>query len=151
MSRSCVVIVLGGLVSSCAKGPAPPSYSPVLGTQQVYYDDTGSISEFQRLAVKDDARWNDLWAQVTFGQPSPPPKPAVDFTREMLIVAAAGPMSPGDRIRVDSVGVEAEVFVVVVSTIRECQDFPANVYPVAIVKVARSERPVTFRERREDC
>ena len=79
---------------------------------------------------------------------SPPAMPVVDFQREMLIVAAAGRMSPGDRIQIDSVGVREDLYVVVVSTVVECEPFPADAYPVVIVRVPRDERAVAFSEKR---
>ena len=68
----------------------------------------------------------------------------------MIIVVGAGRMSPGDQIRVDSIGVRTEdYYVVVVKITEECQPFPADVYPLEIVRVARDDRPVVFEVKRE--
>jgi hypothetical protein len=75
--------------------------------------------------------------------------PTVDFGRDMVLVVGAGRMSPGDQIRVDSAGVRRGFFVAVVRTIVECRPFPAEAFPLEIVKVPRSDRQATFEERRE--
>ena len=89
------------------------------------------------------------WAQATSTQPAPPPLPTVDFEREMVLVVGAGRMTPGDQIHVDSAGVRRDFFVAVVRTIVQCRPFPADAYPLEIVRVARSDKTATFVERRE--
>ncbi len=142
---------VGAFITAAACGSgvsAPVPLSPILATQEIYYDDGGGFPEFQRLVVRDLVRWEDVWVRATFGQPSPPARPAVNFERYMLIVAAAGRMNPGDRIQIDSVGVREELYVVIVNTVVECEPFPADAYPVIIVRVARDDRAVAFSEKR---
>jgi hypothetical protein len=127
----------------------PMGLSPVLSSARVYYDDGPGFPDSVRMAVQDQTTFEDVWARATYSQPSPPPIPPVDFTNEMILVVAAGRMSPGDQIRVDSIGVRGDFYVVVVRTIVQCQPFPADAYPLEIVRVPRDERPVTFSERRE--
>lgn len=152
MMRQRLVLSVGALVTAVACGGGGASallpLRPILGTQQIYYDDGGGFSDFERMVVRDQERWKDVWVRATYDQPSPPAIPAVDFDREMLIVAAAGRMSPGDRIQIDSVGVREDLYVVVVVTVVECQPFPADAYPVVIVRVPRDERAVVFSEKR---
>lgn len=152
MMRQWLVLSVGALATAVACGGGGASallpLRPILGTQQIYYDDGGGFPDFARIMVRDQERWEDVWARATFDQPSPPAMPVVDFQREMLIVAAAGRMSPGDRIRIDSVGVREDLYVVVVSTVVECEPFPADAYPVVIVRVPRDERAVAFSEKR---
>ncbi len=149
--RLWMVLSVGAFITTAACGggvSAPVPLSPILATQQVYYDDGGGYPEFDRLVVRDLARWEDVWARATSGRPSPPARPAVNFERDMLIVAAAGRMNPGDRIQIDSVGVRGELYIVIVSTIVECEPLPADVFPVTIVRVARDDRAVVFSEKR---
>ena len=132
----------------------PASLAPVTASTRLYSDDGPAFTDSVRLAVRDMATWQQVWAQATSTQGSPPPLPAVDFTKDMVLVAAAGQMHPGDQIRVDSAGVRAGVFVAVVHTITACRPFPAAAYPLDIVRVTRSDLEVTWMERRErapDC
>jgi hypothetical protein len=131
-----------------------PSLTPVLATARLYSDDGPAFTDSVRLAVQDMATWQQVWAQATSTQAAPPQLPQVDFAREMVLVAAAGQMHPGDQIRIDSAGVRAGVFVAIVRTITACRSFPAAAYPLDIVRVPRNERQVTWTERRErapDC
>ena len=54
-----------------------------------------------------------------------------------------------DQIHVDSAGVRRDFFVAVVRTIVQCRPFPADAYPLEIVRVTRSDKTATFVERRE--
>jgi hypothetical protein len=159
MRRPIVVLVVVGAVTAtaCARGGGAavvPSLAPVTASTRLYSDDGPAYTDSVRLAVRDMTTWQNVWAQATSTQGQPPQLPQVDFAREMVLVAAAGQMHPGDQIRVDSAGVRAGVFVAVVRTITACRPFPAAAYPLDIVRVARSDLEVTWTERRErapDC
>jgi hypothetical protein len=160
MRRTIVVLLaMGGVVTglACGRGGGggiTTSLTPVLPSTRLYSDDGPAFTDSVRLAIRDMATWQQVWAQATSTQGSPPPLPQVDFTQEMVLVAAAGQMHPGDQIRIDSAGVRAGVFVAIVRTITACRPFPAAAYPLDIVRVQLSEREVTWTERRErapDC
>ncbi|MDH4349753.1 MAG: hypothetical protein OEW80_02850 [Gemmatimonadota bacterium] len=161
MRRPIVVLLVAmGAVtaSACARGGAAPTVvaalAPVTASTRLYSDDGPAFTDSVRLAVRDMATWQQVWAQATSTQGEPPPLPQVDFSQEMVLVAAAGQMHPGDQIRVDSAGVRTGVFVAVVRTITACRPFPAAAYPLDIVRVRRSDLEVTWAERRErapDC
>jgi len=150
-------VVGAGTALACARGggaTVAPSLAPVTASTRLYSDDGPAFTDSVRLAVRDMATWQQVWAQATSTQGEPPPLPQVDFSREMVLVAAAGQMHPGDQIRVDSAGVRAGVFVALVRTITACRQFPAAAYPLDIVRVLRSDLEVTWSERRErapDC
>ena len=138
------------LVAACHRGAAGMEMlTPVLSTARVYYDDGPAFCDSVRMVVRDGAAWRTVWAQATSAQPAPPPLPAVDFEREMVLVVGAGKMTPGDQIHVDSAGVRRDFFVAVVRTIVQCRPFPADAYPLEIVRVTRSDKTATFVERRE--
>ena len=137
-------------VAACHRGPPGLEVlTPVLSTARVYYDDGPAFRDSVRMVVRDGAAWRTVWAQATSTQPAPPPLPTVDFEREMVLVVGAGRMTPGDQIHVDSAGVRRDFFVAVVRTIVQCRPFPADAYPLEIVRVTRSDKPPTFVERRE--
>ena len=151
MSRRIGVLVSAfTLVSACAH--APPGLEvlvPVVSSARVYYDDGPAFKDSVRLVVRDSTTWKRVWAQATSTQPSPPPLPVIDFDHEMAVVVGAGRMTPGDQIRVDSAGTRGGFFVAVVRTIVECRPFPAEAYPLEIVRVAATDKPPSFVERRE--
>src|SRR5439155_15027409 len=114
---------------------------------RVYYDDGPAFRDSVRIVVRDGDAWRAVWAQATSTQPSPPPLPAVDFTREMVLVVGAGRMTPGDQIHVDSAGVRRDFFVAVVRTIVQCRPFPAPASPLDIVRLSRSGNAATCSQR----
>lgn len=153
------VVGLAVLLGLCG-GPPPPSstLAPVPDRARLYYDDSGGVTDSLRLAVRDQEAFEELWSRATSRRSDPPPRPDVDFEERMVVVAAAGRMEPGDRIRVDSVGVRQrrtpegdteEVLAVVVRTVRECGGFQGDAYPVEILSVQRFDGPVDFLERQE--
>jgi hypothetical protein len=100
------------------------------------------------MVVRDPATWGAVWRTANENQASVPPIPAVDFDTHMVLVVGAGRMRPGDQIRVDSLGVRGNAFVAVVRITEECQPFPADVYPLEIVKAPRDTRELIFDIRR---
>jgi hypothetical protein len=121
-------------------------FSPVTSTSLVYRDDGGGIQDSLRVVIQDEALWQEMWQRATSAQMSPPPRPAVDFEREMLLLVAAGRKRPGDQIQVDSVGVRNDIFYVFVGTTQGCGQIEADVYPLEIVRVNETERQVVFQE-----
>ncbi|HUG40046.1 MAG TPA: hypothetical protein VMM12_06165 [Longimicrobiales bacterium] len=145
--------------AGCARGPAlPEPLGPVPETARLYYDDGGGLADSARLVIRGEAMWQDVWQRATAQRPAPPPLPVIDFDRDMILVVAAGRMTPEDQIRVDSVGVRRErtadgedrdALTVIVRTTQGCGRFASEAYPVEIVRVRRFDGPVSFVERRE--
>ena len=140
---------VGGLAVTIACHHGSVNLTPVVSTARVYYDDGPAFRDSVRMVVRDRATWQTVWAQATSTQASPPPLPAINFSREMVVLVGAGKMTPGDQIHVDSVGVRGDAYLVVVHTTVQCRPFPAAVYPLEIVRVPRSDRRTEFAERRE--
>lgn len=145
-------------VLGCGGGPEPPQpLAAVPTTARLYYDNLGGIRDSLTLVIRTEAEWRDLWTRATSVQPSPPPIPTVDFENEMVLVVAAGPMTPEDQIRVDSVGVrevvnmEGERERVLTATVRiivGCGGFGGEAFPLEIVRVRDYRGEVDFRVSR---
>jgi hypothetical protein len=136
------------------KPPPPPKPAPppdemrAVGPEnRIYYDDATAFRDSVRLTIRDAEAWQDAWTKATQEQAAPPALPEIDFARYMLLLVSAGPMRPGDEIRVDSAGVQSSRPVAVIRTTVECQPFPGSSYPTEIVRVPRSDSAVTFVER----
>jgi hypothetical protein len=142
LSASALAVACGG-----GSGPPLPPVRPVPLSDLVFRTDRLGIADSVRIVVRDDAAWGDVWSRATAGEPNVSLDRRIDFTREMVLVAAAGRMDTGSQIQIDSVGHRGEDFVAVVRTLEEC-GFQSDAYPVVIVRVARTERPVRWEERR---
>jgi len=107
------------------------------------------ISESTRLVVRDAAVWADTWARIRPERPAPA-LPAVDFSREMLIVAGLGTRpSGGHSIIVESASREGESLQVVIRTETPvgCVGIAALTAPVDVARVPRTDGDVRFTER----
>ena len=117
----------------------------------------GGISQRARLVIRDRAEFNELWNNKIMSNLSDkPPLPEVDFSREMLIVAAMGQQPSPYEIIIDSAcEVDNQLEVLVRST----KFLPCGLYPgllpqtVDIVRLPKTDLPVVFRETEvtSDC
>ena len=137
--------VFGTGCRSRAAVVAPPAaiVSPTMDV--LYQDDAGAVRDSSMWAVSDSAELATQWKRVTAASLSPPPVPAVNFRREMLLFVAAGPRKAGDRIHVDSTRVVGEALHAFVTITEACPRMPVNVYPLEVVKVTPTRRRVEFR------
>ena len=147
----------GGGRATAPAAPAGPTWSALPSTALVYYDNSGGVQDSLRLVIRDAAALREIWQQATAAQTSPPPMPDVNFDQEMVLVVAAGRMTPEDMLRVDSIAVREErvpgsgpkrTMEVVVHTIQGCRTFNSDAYPLAVLRVQRFPGEVRFTERR---
>jgi hypothetical protein len=79
------------------------------------YTTYSGLADSARLVVRDSVSWRRLWSAINRPFVPPPPMPAIDFDREMVVVAALGarPTSGYDvvieRAERDSAGVAVAV------------------------------------------
>lgn len=104
-----------------------------------------------REVVRDSARWSKLWAQVRQGEFTVEPPPAVDFSQNMVVVAALGTLASGGYdVVVDSVAATQSEYLVFVRTAEpgeNCAVTGGLTQPVDVVRVNRSSLPVRFIEQ----
>lgn len=129
------------------------------------YQDSGCLSSPARIVIRDRETWDKQWKQMVAGPacgvsfsreangtivPTPlPAPPDIDFSREMIIVAAMGPRPTGGyAIIVDSAYERSDKLEIIVRSISpgSCGVWTMETQPVDIVRIAKSERPIVFRE-----
>jgi hypothetical protein len=152
------------LCGACGGGPrmaAPLAVVPAAA--RLLYDNSGGIQDSAQLVIRDEETLRQVWGRATATQSDPPPVPQVDFRREMVLLVAAGRMSPDNEVRVDSAGVrreptaagrQQEVLAVVYTVTEGCRRFARDAYPVELVRIRRYDGEVRFtgrRERAADC
>jgi len=87
-------------LSACAQPNAPEPAGtelPVLRLQTEPYslEFNSGLRKPERLAIRDVAGWGKVWAEIYEHRGSKPPLPAIDFTKEIVIVAALGERPTG--------------------------------------------------------
>jgi hypothetical protein len=111
----------------------------------------------QRLVIRDGATWAKVWAQIAAPHQPPPAVPAVDFAKDVVIVAAMGTKdSGGYSITINDVGLVpggARISVTEESAGANCGVTMALTSPVAVVLVPRFDGGATFQEHtsKRDC
>lgn len=157
-------LVLAAACSGGSSGPGDPASSgaalidvrPVDAGVYVfrYY---GGIRDARRTVIRGDAKWRATWDEITATVTPRPPLPEVDFSRDEVILAAAGTRSSGGyTIEILSVYEdEGERSAIVLETrpASSCGVTTAITHPLAAVLVPRSAAPVRFVERSalHDC
>jgi hypothetical protein len=126
---------------------------PYDAVDHLYKNAKSQLPSSVRLAIMDTADWTAVWKRVV-GSASVAPVPAVDFSREMLLVVGMG-QAPcmGYQINVDTVFRDKDKRIYAVVRERHhgsrCGCLNEVVSPVDVVRVPKTVRPVTFLERRE--
>jgi hypothetical protein len=151
---------LAGLVMNAPAANALPVRLPFDRFAATYGTYIASSSAFDTPAnflVFSQAEWTALWRRVTANHGEQPDAPPVDWSREMLLVAAMGTKPTGGySIRIDRVLESPEVLDAVVirtSPGPRCGVTAALTHPLDVVRIARSAKPVrwTVRDEISDC
>lgn len=106
-----------------------------------------------RLVIRDAANWEAVWAE-TFKNGSAPPIPAIEFSREMVVLVALGSHpSGGYGILIDGAAETGTNTVAVtvrsISPGPKCAVTQAFTQPVDIARLPRRDGVVRFVERSE--
>ena len=113
-----------------------------------YYQFSSGIDEPRRIDIRSPAEWEGQWARLTRRHGNPPPAPRIDFTREMILLAAMGQRPTGGySVRIERVlprSEEYQVFVRETSPGRRCGTTQASTSPVDIVVVPATPKPVRW-------
>jgi PrcB C-terminal len=107
-----------------------------------------------RFVVRDRDGWHDVWKRIYQHNPSNgpyPEAPEIDFSREMVIVAAMGQRpTSGYEIIIDGAYERDDRLEVVVKSVVNVKcvglTYMVVTSPLDIVRLAKIERPVVFRE-----
>jgi hypothetical protein len=122
-----------------------------------YYRFNSALDRPLYTAVRDYRSWHAMWDSIVARHGPKPLSPAVDFSKDMILIAATGSKpSGGYAIRIVSVretGKELVATAVRISPGPRCGATAAIIAPADIVRVPISRKPVrwTFRDRLTDC
>jgi hypothetical protein len=152
---------IGGSPGASSGPSAPVTFADrgISDSERLYFHSLSAIRDASRVVVRDAAQFKLLWELATGQEPGAPPPPPIDFSSDMVLVAAAGLVREGDRIRVDSVRHVAEdldgepdavgQLHVIVRELQGCANPESIGSPVEFVRLPRFDGPVLFLERRQ--
>ena len=156
MRRSSVLLVavLGVGAAGCQAASSPDSTGEALVDPRpvtpIVHEGYTGFDEPARFVVRDAERWAAVWNRTFAGRSEIPQRPAIDFSREMVLVAAQGAQgSSGYDISIDRVASQAGRIVVDVTATspdERCIVLTVLTSPVVMVRVPVSSDPVQFVE-----
>lgn len=115
------------------------------------YRVTSGITRRERIVVTDSAQWARLWPDLVGARSPVPALPAVDFSREALVIAAMGQQNTGGySVSIDSAFMKADTITLVVTEMRpgpSCGTLAMLTAPVALARVRRSRVPIRLIEQ----
>ena len=157
--RRLAMLLLG---IACA-APAPPSDRPSdavpVTITPIPLDGTyGGFDEPLREVVRSDEEWRALWARLATGRIPRPEAPPIDFSEQVVVVAAMGSRPTGGyAIRIDRASYAGDTLWIEVTSVSPgagCVTTQALSAPVAAGAVERrGEISARFLDREEtlDC
>lgn len=123
---------------------------PLDSTLASWYRSNSALEDSARIVVRTSAEWTTLWNRIVANHAPKPPVPAIDFEKEMLLVAAMGTRPTGGHaIEIEAVDRDGSSITASVRTRspgKNCMTTQALTAPVAIVRIPRSDLPVRFVE-----
>jgi hypothetical protein len=132
---------------SCGGSPAAPAQTLAVTTVASFDLDGGAFAGETTLAIRDQPTWQNLWSQLNTGRVPLLPLPSIDFTTEMIVVAAMGVKpTAGYQVSIASATEQAgSVSVTVVETTPGlCAVAQGLTAPVVVAKLPLRRGPVTF-------
>ncbi|HUL75561.1 MAG TPA: protease complex subunit PrcB family protein [Vicinamibacterales bacterium] len=147
------VALLLAILGSQAPSSRPLAVTPVT----MLNAPDGVFASSTQQVIRDQAAWQVLWSRLTANASPAPQPPAVDFTTDMLIVAAMGTKGHGGfKIAVTAATEQAggvTIEVTETSPGAHCMNAMMITSPVAVAKVPRRDGSVIFTVVRKtvDC
>ena len=156
-----VAVLVSFVAAACTHPEATPSPGargelvPIVRLRAEPYSFAyySGLDKPERIVVRDPDSWQALWVRINGTLLPVPPAPAVDFSREMLVVVALGARSTGGYgILVDAANESDNAGIAV--TVRSispknCITTQAFTQPIDIARLARRDGPVSFIEHSE--
>jgi len=153
MPRIATVLGAVGIVAGCQSSSSPDGTSTLIENASVtplVHEAYTGFGEPARMVVRDAQRWVEVWARAFVGRSEVPERPAIDFSREIVLVAAQGAQgSGGYDISIDRVALKDGAIAVHVTTTspdERCLTLAVVTSPVVMVHLPRSEGRVRFIE-----
>jgi hypothetical protein len=141
-----------------SKPPEAPRPAPSLMVEMrsvgdesfVLADNSQAFTDSLTRVIRDTLDWKQTWDIAMSRRPANArlTRPVVDFSKEMVLLAAGGRMKPGDVVHIDSVGTRKDLTVIVVRYTMGCQDLKTTAWPFEMARIPRTGGEVTWREHR---
>lgn len=137
--------------SRSVSGAGEPVALVRLRSEPFSFTYASGLTDSARVVVRHTQQWTDLWNSLWSRHFPQPVLPDVDFSRDMLVVAALGTRPTGGYgPYVDSAYQRTDHLEVVVRKVApgtSCVTTQAITQPVDVARLPRSDQRVRYRER----
>ncbi len=137
---------IAALLLMAAQTPQPTPVTPVPVANIV--NGEGAYEREAQQVIRDEASWRALWTKLHANMTPEPARPAVDFSKEMLVVAAMGSRGHGGyRVTIDAASMKDGVLTVNVTETSpgaNCMNVMMMTAPVTIARLPASSGEVKF-------
>jgi len=155
MSRLLVVLLSGLLLAAACSSPAPardsaPAAAVLPFETLLQRSIPGQSGPSRREVIHDQEAWQKAWTEIREGSDLPAEPPAVDFDRQMVILAALETQSCVSRVTLRTVTRTAGALVV---DLLEAPPAPNCVCitaerPLHVIRLERVDLPARFEAER---
>lgn len=139
------------LLACNGRSPTAPE-DAVVPFETVVSASVSGFTSSERRAVRSAGEWAEVWQTIHAGQSPVPPVPALDFDRELALLAAAGTRSNGCfTIEFTQARTARGILVLdVTETVpgRDCSCIQVVTQPLHVIRIVRLPAPEVFVERR---
>ena len=151
LMRTTIAFALLIAFAGCGGESSPTDPDGPVAFTTVWHEQASGMRNAGAQVVARQEPWAQLWEQIVLGRAPKPPLPAIDFEKNILIVATLG--ETGDsctQVRIDQVSRRSGILDVTISEIRRppsCSCPPVVVNPVHVVAVPRAATGATYNWR----
>lgn len=151
--RSVLALLFTAVLLPACDGRSPTTLEDaVVPFETVVSASVSGFASSERRVVHTAGEWADVWRTIHAGQSPGPPPPALDFDREMALLAAAGTRSNGCfAIEFTQARMVRGILVLdVTETVpgQGCSCVEIVTQPLHVVRIVRLQAPEVFVERR---
>jgi hypothetical protein len=150
-ASGCVAPTHHTVVDQVPDGASPVAAEPIAEVQSVL--SYSGIEETTRMVITNQGAWVVAWEQLFRHTEPAPPVPAVDFARSAIVVAAMGTRpSGGHAITFEGAfRDDRRLYLVILERTPgpTCITTAALTAPVVVVRIARTDLPVAYVEKKE--
>lgn len=145
MALVCVVIL-----SACTQPNGPDPAGPDLPVAPIASESNSGLEDPERRVIRDNIEWAVVWARIYEKRSPKPPLPAIDFSKEQVVLAALGRRpSSGYVIRITGASGTGNAITVKFESQSPgtgCGVLTVETHPVDVVKMGRTVGSVDFEE-----
>ena len=145
-----VTVLMCAVMLSACNQPNGVDLGEEIPVAPIVAESNSAFEEADRRVIRDTIEWAVVWARIYETRSPKPPLPAIDFSREQVVIAALGKRpSSGYVVRITGASGTSNAIKVRFESQSPgtgCAVLPVMTHPVDVVKMPRTVGSVVFEE-----